>query len=49
MDSYINNGNTDNIIVPPSTENSQKKTYVIATSTPTVSVNKEKNIYHARQ
>ena len=41
-DSYINNENTDNIIVPPPTENSQKDHTSSYISTPTSSVNKKK-------
>ena len=41
-DSYIKNENADNIIAPPSTENSQKDHTSSYISTPTTSVNKKK-------
>ena len=41
-DSYINNENTDNIISPPPTENSQKDHTSSHISTPTSSVNSKK-------
>ena len=40
--SYINNENNDNIIAPPSTENSQKDHTSSHISTSTSSVNKKK-------
>ena len=43
--SYINNENTDNIIAPPPTENSQKDHSSLHISTSTSSVNKKKYLY----